>query len=147
MIPQSMSRSAIFLALGLAAACGAYTGPATRESEVLETAIVSSRTATARTLGRREFAPYDGRSLADALTHLRPDWLRLNPSGRVNAEGERAALYVNDVASGDIAKLQLIASQVVTEVRLLSASEAWSRFGPSCRCPGGALLVRTRGSQ
>jgi hypothetical protein len=83
----------------------------------------------------------------ETLAHLRPDWLRLNPSGRANADGERAVLYVNDIASGDLGKLQLIASDEVTEVRLLSASEAWGRFGPSCRCPAGAILVHTRSTE
>ena len=144
---QFLSHSMTFLALGLAAACAAYTRPAARESDVLETAIMSYRPATARTLARRDIAPYEARPLIEALADLRPDWLRLNPSGRANAEGNRAVLYVNDIASGDLGKLQLIASDEAIEVRLLSASEAWGRFGPSCRCPAGAILVRTRGSE
>jgi hypothetical protein len=81
------------------------------------------------------------------LAQLRPDWLRVNPSARSSRESERAALYVNDIASGGITGLQTIASDVVIEVRLLSTAEAWARYGPSCRCPAGAILVRTRSSE
>jgi hypothetical protein len=143
---HAMSHPTILLVFGVVAACGAYVQPATRVSETTEI-VLPPRAASARTLERRDIAPYEGRSLAEALSHLRPDWLRVNPSARFNGEGERAVLYVNDVPSGDLAQLQLIASDAVAEVRLLSLSEAWARFGPQCRCPAGAISVRTRSMQ
>jgi hypothetical protein len=133
----------MFLALGLVAACGAYTQSAALRSDAFETGL-PPRNASVKTLGRPEFAAFEGRPLAEALAHLRPDWLRVNPGVRVSGERERAVVYVNDVASGDLTKLQLIASEQVSEARLLSASEAWVRYGPSCRCPAGAIVVRTR---
>jgi len=142
--PHSLPRPTMLLALGLATSCGAYVQTAARASEATETVFVAPRAASARTLERRDMAPYEGRSLAEALSHLRPDWLRVNPSTRLTGDGDRAVVYVNDVPSGDLAKLQLIASETVTEVRLLSLSEAWARFGPQCRCPAGAIAVRTR---
>lgn len=146
MKPQCLSHSTMLLSLGVVTACGAYTQSAPRSSDLLE---IAPRSASAKALGRPDFAPFEGRSLAEALGHLRPDWLRQNPSpsSRVNGDGERAMVYVNDVASGDLARLQVIAADAVTEVRLLSASEAWARYGPSCRCAAGAIVVRTRSSQ
>ncbi len=143
MNPQSSSCSTMLLALALVAACGAYTQSATLRPDAFETGV-SRLSASVKTLGRPDFAPFEGRPLAEALGHLRPDWLRFNPAARVSGEAERAVLYINDVASGDITKLQLIPSEQVSEARLLSASEAWMRFGPSCRCPAGAIAVRTR---
>jgi len=144
--PQSQVRSTTFLALGLVAACGAYTQSPARASDALGVPV-SHRNASVKTLGRGDMAPYEGRSLAEALAHLRPDWLRVNPGARLGGEGERAVVYVNDVVSGDIAKLQLIPSGQVSEARLLSATEAWLRYGPSCRCPAGAIAVRTRSNE
>jgi len=132
------------LALGLATGCGAYVQAGARASETSDVVFVAPRAASARTLERRDIAPYEGRSLAEALGRLRPDWLRVNPSPRAADESDRAVVYINDVPSGDLAKLQLIASETVTEVRLLSMAEAWARFGPQCRCPAGAIAVRTR---
>jgi len=143
MKPQWLSRSTMFLALGLATACAAYTQSATRESEAIETAA-GLRRGTSGTLARGDFASYEGQPLSEALAHLRPDWLRLNPSARAGGEGERAVLYVDDVATGDLGGLQMIPSGRVSEVRLLSPAEAWARFGALCRCPAGAILVRTR---
>lgn len=143
---HTLSRSSL-LGLCLASACGALTQSSRRGPEVFQTAVVSPRRASVRTLGRQDIAPYEGRPLAAALAQLRPDWLRVNPSARSSGESERAALYVNDIASGGITGLQTIASDVVIEVRLLSTAEAWARYGPSCRCPAGAILVRTRSSE
>lgn len=132
------------LSVCLAAACGPYTQSATRGSEGFETAVVYPQTTSARTLGRRDIAPFEARPLADALSRLRPDWLRPTQPTRVNGETGYAVVYLNDVLSGDIAELQTIATDAVIEVRLLSVSEAWARYGPQCRCPAGAILVRTR---
>ena len=95
-------------------------------------------------LERREIASFDGRSLAEAVEQLRPSWLRLGSAAHPNGGAPSLILYVNDVVSGDIAGLRTIPSATATEVRLLSQSEAWAQFGPTCRCPAGAILVRTR---
>jgi hypothetical protein len=95
-------------------------------------------------LERREIASFDDRSLAEALEQLRPDWLRLGSSSHPGGESPSPALYVNDVPSGDVSGLRTIPAATAIDVRLLSQSEAWARFGPACRCPAGAVLVRTR---
>jgi hypothetical protein len=77
----------MFLALGLVAACGAYTQSAALRSDAFETGL-SPRSASAKTLGRPDFAPFEGRPLAEALARLRPDWLRVNPAVRVSGERE-----------------------------------------------------------
>jgi transposase InsO family protein len=145
--PNNLFRLAI-AAVAATAACRAFTPSSTRGPDVFETDVVSPRSASVRTLGRRDIAPYEGRPLAEALAQLRPDWLRFDPSARIKGEGrERPALYVNDIASGDITGLKTVASDAVVDVRLLSMSEAWARYGPSCRCPAGAILVRTRSNE
>jgi hypothetical protein len=145
--PCLLSRYALSLAFCVATSCGAYTQSAARGSDAFETIVVSPRVSSANTLGRRDIAPYEGRSLAEALGQLRPDWLRPDPSTRVSGESGRAVLYVNDVVSGDLTALRTIAAAAVLEVRLLSRSEAWSRYGPQCRCPAGAIVVHTRSAK
>jgi hypothetical protein len=130
--------------LFLVQACGRYPQTSLSTLESSTTTEARSPRASIATLERRDIAPYDGRSLADAVERLRPNWLRANPSTRINSEAVKPVLYVNDVADGEIGGLGTIPSESVIDVRLLSRSEAWARFGASCRCSGGAILVRTR---
>ena len=139
-----MACSAALYSLFLIQACGRYRQTSVWTLEPSTPAEVRSSHAPIATLDRGDIAPYDGRSLADAVERLRPNWLRANPSTRINSEAVKPALYVNDVADGEISGLGTIPSESVVDVRLLSRSEAWARFGASCRCPGGAILVRTR---
>ena len=98
----------------------------------------------APTVARREIVAYAGRSLADALTHLRPDWLRPDSRVRAGDEATRPVVYVDDVLSGDVRALQTIPSDATIDVQRLSAADARIQYGPACRCPAGAIRVRTR---
>lgn len=137
------ARSIVLISCVILPACARYREPATWALESSPEKVRSSRAPTTM-LERREIASFDDRSLADAVEQLRPDWLRPGPTTRIDGESPSAALYVNDVPSGDVSGLRAIPTATTIDVRLLSASEAWARFGPSCRCPAGALLVRTR---
>jgi len=93
---------------------------------------------------RNEIAPYAGQALGDALLRLRPEWLRADPSARGAAGSARALIYIDDVPVDDASALRTTASDAVVEARLLSPVEARTRYGPTCRCPAGVILVRTR---
>lgn len=137
------ARSIALIGIFLLPACARYRPPTTLALDSSPQKVRSSR-APATMLERREIASFDDRSLAEAIEQLRPDWLRLGSPARVDGESSSLALYVNDVASGDVSGLMTIPTATAIDARLLSQSEAWARFGPSCRCPAGAILVRTR---
>lgn len=126
-------------------ACMAFVGPSARGSDTIE--VGNGATSLTGPLGRRDMAAFEGRALGEALMQLRPDWLRVNPSSRSADGTSRAVVYVNDVPAGGTGALQSIPSGVAVEVRLLSPSEARARYGLGCRCPAGAILVRTRTSE
>ena len=105
-------------------------------------ALVPAHASTDR-IERRDLGALDGVTLAEAITRLRPEWLRANPSARQVTEPARASVYMNDVYAGDASVLRSLAVQAVVGVRYLSPSRAHDRFGTGCRCAGGAILVTT----
>ena len=138
------ARSAIVLGFFFVPACGRHPLPGTLKLDSDEPDRIRSSRASIATLERRDFAPYHGRSLADAVAQLRPDWLRPNPAAHPTTASPTPVLYVNDVLVGEFTWLRTLPSEVALEARLLSRSEAWVRYGPPCRCPAGVILVRTR---
>src|SRR5689334_20237026 len=143
----SSLRSAFVLSLFLIPACGKYVPPTMLVLDSSETHRVHWPNASMAALERRDFAPYEGRSLAEAVAQLRPDWLRSSPVAHVDSDHRSPVLYVNNVALGEITGMRTIPSEAAIEVRLLSQSEAWARYGPVCRCPRGAIVVRTRSDE
>ena len=137
---------AVSLSCISASVCWSCAGPIKQNSESFNASSTQSSDVvrSAHTVGGREIAAYAGRSLGDALSHLRPDWLRANPFVGGPDERTRPIVYTNDVPSGDVRALQTIPSEAAVEVQLLSATEAGIRYGPGCRCPAGVIRVRTR---
>jgi hypothetical protein len=93
---------------------------------------------------RAELAPLQEMSLDAALSQLRPEWFRINPSSRQISEPARALVYVDNAYAGELGILRLIPVSAVIEVSLLGPSVARDRFGLGCRCAAGAILVVTR---
>ena len=79
----------------------------------------------------------------EAIVRLRPEFLlgHARPPALGRAQ---IALYVNDTYEGDISLLNTIPLSEIREVTLLQPTEALSRFGVTCRCAGGVILVNTR---
>ncbi len=145
MIQHRDARTALRLSVLAASVSVACAGSIAQTSDSF---TVSRRAAEgvlgAPTLGRREIAAFGTRPLADALTQLRPDWLRANPLVRGSDQNSRAVVYTNDVPAGEIRALETISSDAAAEVQYLSAAAAQIRYGPACRCPGGVIRVQTR---
>jgi hypothetical protein len=81
-------------------------------------------------------------STLEAVRRLRPEFLY--PSER--APGRETAdvrLYVNDVYEGEVWQLNLLQLSLIREITFLHPSEATTRFGARCRCPGGVINVQT----
>ncbi len=136
------------LGLSAVAACGPYRGSSAAAADSFETGWSDpSQAVPPASLGRREMAPYAGRPVADALRHLRPEWLRVTSVQLDVYERPSAVVYTDDVASGDVRSLETIPSAAVVEVRFLRLPEARIRYGPACRCPAGVILVRTRSAE
>jgi hypothetical protein len=95
-------------------------------------------------VGHSELVPLQEKSLEDALTQVRPEWLRVNSSARQVAEPARASVYVDNLYVGELDALRLIPVSAVIDLRFLAPSAARDRFGSGCRCAGGVILVLTR---
>lgn len=142
-------RLAVLVSFFIIPACGTYARPSTWAWDASGADRVRTARESSGTLVRRDMVTFEGHSLADAVAQLRPDWLRSNPFAHVNSESPSQVpiLYINDIASGEVTGLRAIPSEAAIEVRLLSRSEAWARYGPPCHCPAGALVVRTRSNE
>lgn len=90
-----------------------------------------------------DFSSVDRMSLDDALRHLRPDWFRLPVAASLTAEPALVSVYINLVYAGSVNSLRLVPVSAVRGVRYLRPSAARDRFGPSCPCAGGVILVST----
>ena len=96
-------------------------------------------------IGRPELANAGQETMADVVFRLRPDWLRWNPTLRgMTGESARASVYTDGIYSGETDVLRTIPPEVVVDARYLPPVEARNRFGSSCHCAGGVILVRTR---
>jgi hypothetical protein len=96
-------------------------------------------------IGRAEIGNVAQETLQGVVLRLRPDWLRWNPTSRSNVDPPaRASVYTDGIYSGETDLLRTIPTEVVIDARYLPPVEARNRFGSSCHCAGGVILVRTR---
>jgi hypothetical protein len=84
-------------------------------------------------------------SALEAIRRLRPEFLRASSRAPGHAVIQ-AVVYLDGAPSGDISMLNTIPLSAIREVRFLHASEALFRFGTSCACEGGVILVFTHQS-
>ena len=73
-------------------------------------------------------------TLYTTLIRIRPQWL-IAPTGRPGA-----TVFVDEIETGPVSTLQVIASRAVASVQFLTPQAATSRFGRSVE--GGAIDVR-----
>lgn len=96
---------------------------------------------------RAELASLQETSLDAALSQLRPEWFRVNPSSRQVSEPARASVYIDNQFAGAPETLRFVPVSAVIDVSYLGASAARDRFGPGCPCAAGAILVVTRNTR
>ncbi len=95
-----------------------------------------------RTLERAEIARGSYRDALDAVTQLRPSWVRPQSSPSfTDPSAGMPRLYVDGSPWRDVGALQDLQADHVAEVRFLRPSEASVRFGLGHQ--GGAILVTT----
>jgi hypothetical protein len=79
----------------------------------------------------------------EAIQQLRPSMLRTrNGSTGEGANGTDIVIYVDGIRAGERQSLTAIPAGNIREIRLLSASDATTRFGTGH--PLGAILVATK---
>jgi hypothetical protein len=91
-----------------------------------------------------ELARLQETSLDAALSQLRPEWFRVNPSSRQISGPARASVYIDEVYTGELGILRLVPVSAVIDVSYLGPSAARDRFGLGCQCAAGAIVVVTR---
>ena len=100
-----------------------------------------SRDVTSRSssvLERSEILAYSGQTALQAIESLRPWFLR--PRWRLD---EPIRIYIDDFRLENFAQLGDVQAMFVSEIRLLSPTDATLRYGTGHT--GGALIVRTAG--
>lgn len=155
-IPLHLTRSRCVgpIALAVFAACVSgrpamvhSTASVPRDSEnvvVNGIAVAALGRSSARHVVAADIVSIHGTSVADAVLQLRPDWLRPNSSPSHSAELIRPAVYVDETYAGGPEELRFVPLTRVVELNFLASSAARDQIGPSCRCAGGVILVRTR---
>jgi hypothetical protein len=109
----------------------------------------ASGTAGSRPLGARDFITAaeinetTATSALDAVRLLRPHFLRSRGVRSTrNPVPSEPVVYVDGVHHGDLSSLERIRAQDVAEIRLLSATDATTRYGSGHA--GGVIAVTTR---
>ena len=135
---RSATVISLLTVLGCSSAMGAR-GSAGYVDAVVTPGSVHSRS----TLTRWDLAATNAATTIEAIEQLRPEFLL----GRVRTpalDREQITVYLNDTFQGDISLLNTIPLREIREMTLLRPTEALFRFGVTCRCPGGVILVNTR---
>lgn len=99
--------------------------------------------ASAKRIARSELDSLDVNTVADAIMRLRPTWLRVDGTDPLLRD-VTPSVYVNDMFAGGPDELRLIPLERAAEVQFLTASNGFDRFGHSCQCSRGVILVITR---
>ena len=95
------------------------------------------------TLTRSDLAFANVNTALEAIVKLRPYFL-LGSTRQVGGGPPEIALYVNNVYdSGGIGSVNTIPLEAIREIRFLHPTEARFRFGITCRCAAGAIVVTT----
>ncbi len=84
-------------------------------------------------------------STIESLRQVRPEFFRpvrsaLDPHGTAAIS---PVVYVDDVYNGALENLETVPKRVVREVRFLRPMQAVERWGTSCPCAAGVILVVT----
>lgn len=83
------------------------------------------------------------RTVHDAISRLRPEWLRRR--GRISIQDPNAGeivVYLDGLRYGGVGSLTTLRAGAVEDITYMDASDATTRFGTGHG--GGAILIRTR---
>lgn len=136
------TRSAVVIALSTILGCGSTMG-VRGPSDFLDASMTPASLHSRSTLTRGDLATTSASTTIEAIEQLRPEFL-LGRERTPTLDRERITVYLNDTFQGDISLLNTIPLREIREMTLLRHTEALFRFGVTCRCPGGVILVNTR---
>jgi hypothetical protein len=147
MLKSRMLGRALVAAIVGVGASGCWAG--TRNgSDGFEQLVTSTRTSDPKSsrffISKTDISNTDAESIDDVVRHLKPDWLRAGPTQRQGTDSQRAVIYVDDTFLGGIELLRLVQAAEAQSVEYLPPMAARGRFGPSCACPGGAIVISKR---
>jgi hypothetical protein len=136
------ARSAIVITVVTVIGCSSAT-QAHRAAGSLDAAATPGLSYSRSSLTQTDLAATNAETIVEAIARLRPEFLlgHARPPALGRAQ---IALYVDDHYEGDISLLNTIPLSEVREVNLLKPTEGLFKFGLTCRCDGGAILVSTR---
>jgi hypothetical protein len=137
---RRLAMSALACACALAGACASV--PTHVEEETPLWGRVDPTRARRSLISHEELQTAHAASTPEMIRALRPEFLQASH----RSEGPFAAspvVYVNHSYLGDMSWLELIPLREVRHVEFLHAMEGRARFGPLCRCDGGALVIST----
>lgn len=123
--------------LGIALA----TGCATASASLTTTASGVRHDSSRYSLGPTELGASRASNAEEAIRRVRPEWLRANPTLRHGEPAAHAVVYVGDSYLGELDVLRLVQTAEISAIRYLTPMEARGRFGPSCGCGAGAIVV------
>lgn len=78
----------------------------------------------------------------DAITRLRPEWLRRRGQLSFRSAGEELVVYLDGVRLGGAESLRRLDVASVMAIEMMNGSQATMRYGTGHA--GGAIVVRTR---
>ena len=127
--------------LMLAAACASMP---TSQTSALNARIGSRPAAhTAGVITAAELQSVSARSTFDAVRQLHPEFLRASLRATSSYESAAPSVYVDRTYLGDVSVLRLIAIEEIRDISFLHPTEAHFRFGTTCPCGGGVIVVQT----
>ena len=93
-----------------------------------------------------ELASSPAASTIESLRRLRAEFFRPVRSAldQHSAAGANPVVYVDDAFNGGLESLETVPKDAVREVRFLRPMQAVERWGPSCPCVAGVILVVTK---
>jgi hypothetical protein len=143
-----MSRRTVILQsfsvlIGVSTSVGcAVRGTGGPEAMRLQQAPTPTRTRYSVT--EQELSQADGSSVDDVVRRLRPEWLRVNPTLRQPSEPQRASVYLGNSYFGGLEVLTLFKVSEIRSIDYLTPMAARGRFGASCSCAAGVIVIRRR---
>jgi hypothetical protein len=142
------ARFAASLTMVFAMACQTLGGTVTPSRFGYETSDVPARAPESDHVSAADLKQLGDLSLDQALRRLRPNFLRVNPSGRARlGSADFATIYIDNSYAGTPDMLRLVPIAAVEEVSYLTPSAAHDRFGAYCPCSAGVIVVNTRRSK
>lgn len=146
---RCISRALMTCCLGGATvtACATYRGSSTGELQERLTSFPDPNGAGRRSdvVTAVELGSVPAVSTIESLRQLRPEFFRPVRSAldQLGATAINPVVYVDDVYNGALENLETVPKRVVREVRFLRPMQAVERWGPSCPCAAGVILVVT----